>query len=339
MAKEITVKSTKNEVMDAYNELLEKVKNQKVIDVKTEKIKEEDKEIIKNATSLSSEKIIKGLAENKLEIAKYFDTLEDRLVNESKKLSDLQHAIEIEKKYLEEIYQIKTNVDSLEALFRAQKEKKETFEAEIEEKKALFDNDLSQKKQQWKKEQDDYENAKKEKESLTKKEREREEEEFNYNLQLKRKKEKDEYEAKKATLEKELIQKKEQVEKQLSDRESFIAGKEQDLVSLKDQVEQFPIRLDQAIKDTEKNTLEKIELKYKHNAELSAKEIEGERKLNKQQIVSLEAKIKEQDEVIKQLRQKTDECGIQVQNIAVKAIEGASAQRVYRSVQEKTGEQ
>jgi len=56
---------------------------------------------------------------------------------------------------------------------------------------------------------------------------------------------------------------------------------------------------------------------------------EGERKLNKQVVSALEAKIKEQEAYIRQLTQKTDQAGQQVQNIALKAIEGASSQRIF----------
>jgi hypothetical protein len=42
----------------------------------------------------------------------------------------------------------------------------------------------------------------------------------------------------------------------------------------------------------------------------------------------LESKIGEQDDLIKQLTQKANEAGLQVQSIAIKAIEGASSQRI-----------
>lgn len=59
------------------------------------------------------------------------------------------------------------------------------------------------------------------------------------------------------------------------------------------------------------------------------KEAEGERTLNKQIISALEGKIREQEEQIKQLIHKADDSVAQVQKIAVKAIEGASGQRVF----------
>ena len=58
------------------------------------------------------------------------------------------------------------------------------------------------------------------------------------------------------------------------------------------------------------------------------KETEGEQKLHEQAVEALQSKIRDQEELIRQLTQKADESVQQVQTIAVKAIEGASAQRI-----------
>jgi hypothetical protein len=338
MAKEITVKSSKNEILDAYNELLDKIREQKVTEPKEEKRKAIEEKVIENAKQYSVEKILKDFADLKLEIVKNIENLSGRLIEEHKKLSELQQSIEIEKKYLDEVYEIKVNADTLSALIMAQKEKKEKFEAEIEQKKSGFDEEMELKKSQWKQEQEVFEASKKERDTATKKERQREEEEYNYNLQLKRKKENDSYEQRKAELEKELIEKKISFEKDIAQREELVSSKEKEFALLKERVDTFPAQLEKAVKDTEKTVVDRLETTYKHKSELSNKEIEGERKLNTQMIKSLESKIKEQDELIRQLTQKANDSGSQVQQIAIKAIEGASLHRIPIPISEKTGE-
>ncbi|MBM4176575.1 MAG: hypothetical protein FJ213_10460 [Ignavibacteria bacterium] len=318
MAKEVSIKSTKNELFEAYNEALEKIKELKSADRKVEKKKEEEKKIVEAVVEHSPETIIKLLGEIKLRTAKAIDEIGETLIAEYRKLTELQQAIEIEKKYLEEIFDIKAGADSLSALLLAQKEKKEAFELEIEAKRI-----------QWKQEQENYEIQKKDRDMQIKKEREREQEEYNYNLKLQRKKDADQYAVQKLELEKELINKKAAIEKELAEREALVTAREKEFAELKAKVESFPAELDNVIKGTEKSVTEKIELKYKHQAELSSKEIEGERKLNKQMIASFESKIKEQEELIRQLTQKANDAGIQIQNIAIKAIEGASLQRSF----------
>ncbi len=338
MSKEVSLRSSKNEILDAYNELLAKIKEQKIADRKVEKKKEDEEKIVESAIQSSDEKILKGLTDVKLEIVKQVDSIGEQLMNEHKKLTELQQAIEIEKKYLDEIYEIKINVDSLSALLAAQKEKKAAVEIEMQEKREQFDEEMIEKKLQWRQEQDNYELQKKERDAQSKKDRQREEEEYNYNVQLKRKKDADIYDAQKTALEKELTEKKAAVEKELAERETAITSKEKEFAELKAKVDTFPVELERVKKETEKLVTERIEFTYKHDVELSAKEIDGDRKLNKQIIVSLEAKIKEQEELIKQLTLKTNEAGLQVQAIAIKAIEVASSQRAYISTHEKTSE-
>lgn len=342
----VSAKSTKNEILDAYNELLEKVQGQMPADRKADAKREEEKEIVKDVSQNTIEKIVKGLADIKLETGKAFNYLEDQLVTQFKRLTETQHAIDIETKRLKDIHEINVNADSLAALLLAQKEKRASFEAEMEQKRRDFDAEMAQKKQEWKKEQDAFDLARKEREEKIKKERQREEEEYTYSIQLKRKKETDAYEAKKAAqekdlaekkaaLEKELIEKKAAAEKSLSEREAAVAAKEKEFEELKAKAAQFPKDLEKAVKDAEKAATEKLGVTFKHQAELAEKEIEGERRLYKQTIAALESKIKEQEAQILGLTQRAQNAGQQVQEIAVKAIEGASAQRLLSMNYEK----
>jgi hypothetical protein len=335
---EVSEKNTKNQILAAYNEALLKLKESKHEDRKIEKKKEDDAKTVREASENSIEKIVNGIGRAKIEIMNALDEVGDKLTAEFKKLEEIRKAMVIETDYLNEVYDIKVNADSLSALLLAQKEKKYDFESEIEMKQAAFEEEMSQKKLQWKIEQDNYENQKKERDTQLKKDRLREEEEYNYNLQLKRKKDTDAYAEQKANLDKELIDKRNAAEKDLSEREADIASKEKEFTELKTKVEQLPLMIENTRKETEKSAVEKIEFKYKHQAELAQKEIEGERNLNKQMILSLENKIKEQSEQIKQLTLKANDAGLQVQTIAIKAIEsagGVSAQRILTHNYEK----
>ena len=328
MEPEISAKNTKNEILDAYNALLKKIKEQKPVDRQVEKEKVEKKEIVETAARNSVETIVKGLADLKLAITKALDDMEQQLIGESKRLQGIRQAIEIEQKNLEEIHEIRADADSLAALLLAQKEKKQTFEAEIEQKRGDFEAEMVQKRLLWKKEREEE----------VKKARQREEEEYSYNRQLQRKKDQDAYAASKAVLEKELEDKRQTLERSWSERESALAAREKELADLKARVESFPKELEKAVRDTEKAVTERLQFTFKHEAEIGVREREGERKLSQQIIASLEAKIKEQDELIRQLTQKANEAGLQVQSIAIKAIEGASSWRTPGAAYERAAE-
>ena len=328
MAEKITTKNTKNEILQAYNELLAKVQEQRQTDRREETKQKEEKEIVEKASHHSIETIVKNLADRRLTIVKALDGLGEELIGEYKKLTEIQQAIEIEKQNLDTVYEIKTNADSLAALLLAQKEKTADFEGEMERERSALEEETTDKRLQWKKEQETFEQAEKEKLAQIQKEREREEEEYNYDLQLTRKKDSDTYEAEKMALEKELGEKRRAFEQELSEREAALSGKEQEYLELKTTVESFPAELEEAVEAAKAAVRQELELTYKHAAELTKREMESEQRLSQQMISALEMKIKEQEAQIRQMAQKTDEAGSHVQNIALKAIEGASTQRV-----------
>lgn len=327
MEPDISLKNTKNEILEAYQAALKKLEDSKTPDRQAEKVKAEKKELVETASQNSVEKVVKNLAELKLVIAKSLDELEGQLLGESKKLNGIRQAIDITSANLREVHEIRATADSLAALMLAQKEKQRQFEERITQEKSEFDSEMGQKRLQWKKEQEEAERLKKERDDQLKKERQREQEEYAYTLKLERKRDEDAYAIKKAAQEKELAEGKQSLEKSWAEREVDIAARENELAELRARVEAFPKELEKTLRESEKSVTERLQFTYKFEKEMLSKEIAGDKKLSQQVIASLETKIKEQDEQIRQLTQKANEAGLQVQNIAVKAIEGASLAR------------
>ncbi len=338
MSDDISVKNTKNEILEAYHEALKQLKESKKMSRQEEKIQEERKEIIANASEQTTDIIVKGLAELKLSIVRSLEELEEKLLSSQKRLLSLQQAIEFQTTELSELHEIKVNTDTLAALLAAQKARKEAFEAEITEKRAILEQDMTEKRAAWKKEQEEQFSIQKEQELLLKKTRQREEEEYLYQRDITRQKEKDAYEAQKQALEKELIDKRLALEIEFKAREAHIIENEQTLSQLHERTEKFPQELQKAIDDTEKAVMDRLSFKYDYEAKLMQKEVEGERKLYQQMIAALEAKVKHLEEQAHQAAEKANQANLQVQDIAVKAIEGASYQRYSTSYIDKQTE-
>ena len=150
MEPEITPKSTKNEILDAYHAVLKKMEEQKQTSRREEKTRVEKREIVDEAHGNTMEGIVKSLAELKLAIGKSLDELESQLLAEARRLGVMRQAFEIENKNLEDIHQIQAEANSLSALIEAQKVKKREFEADVETKAAAFEIEMTQKRQQWK---------------------------------------------------------------------------------------------------------------------------------------------------------------------------------------------
>lgn len=325
----VSAKSKKSDILEAYEELLKKVETTQPISSQEKKVEKEKQEVLFGSLKLNDEKIIKNIAHLKLTIGQSLDQLEQAFSEEYRKLSNLQKAIEIETSTIEELYGIKRNARSLEVLLLAQKERKEQFELEMRKIEEELEQEIEEKKQSWKKEEEIFETEKKEQALQLKKERKRDEEDYNYTLQLERKKDNDLYEEKKQTLEKELRGKKLALETEFAQREKVVSEQEQEFKNLKQEVELFPEKLEAAVKQAEAGVKEELEREFNYKTELTSQEYAGEKKLNLQTISSLKEKIKEQEEIIYQLTQKANTAGDQVQAIAIKAIEGASVSRCY----------
>ncbi|MEZ5582466.1 MAG: hypothetical protein R3F37_06695 [Candidatus Competibacteraceae bacterium] len=302
------------------------------MDRQAEKEKAEKKEIVETATKNSVDSIIRGLTDLKLAITRSLDELERQLISESQKLHNLRQAIDIEQKNLEEIHEIQGQRRQSGGLVVGSRPSK------VGKNGPRFEADMTEKKSSWKKNKKKYERLKKERNEENKRTRQREEEDYSYSLKLARKKDQDAYAEKKASLEKELTEKVATLEKEWSAREAALAAREQELADLRTRVDAFPQELDRAVTSKEQTVTERLEFKYRHEAQMAAKETEGERKLSQQIITSLEAKIKEQEEQIRQLAQKANEAGLQVQSIALKAIEGAGSWRTLGSAHERSSE-
>lgn len=320
---ELSTKNTKNEILSAYEELLQKVQESKTEEPKKVQEKQNQETIVKNVVTLSYDSIVKNLSNVKIEVSSSLDKLSDRFVSEFKKFEELQQAIQIEKNNIEELYQLSANADSLSVMLLAQKEKKQQFENEMEAVKSKIETEMTQTRLQWKKQQDETAEKLKEETDTLKKNRQREEEDYLYNIKLTRKKEVDIYEEKKAKLEKELSDKKAVFEKEFADREAKIKNAEAELAELKIKNAMFPSELDKAVAAAIKNANEKFKTEYNFERELTAKQVEGELKLKEQIIETLQSKIKDLENNMKELSIKANTADASVKDIAIKAIENS----------------
>jgi hypothetical protein len=334
MTNEISNKSTKSEILDAYESLLKSIKDQKR--EASQKVQEEiqNKTIVKKSSELSNEQIIKDVAGLKISISGALDKVTDSMLEKYREFTQLQDAISVQQKQLKELYQINVEAETLEALIASQKELKARHDAEMAAGKLSFEQEMAARKESWKSEQVIYETNRKEQDEQVKKNRKREEEEYAYTLKVTRKKEEDTFNEKKTKWEKDLEEKKIRFEKEIAERESLVQSAEAELADLRQQAGKFPVQLEQAIKQAEKAMKDKLDLEYKHESELAAQKSESEQKLKDQTIASLREKIKEQDVLIKQLSEKTSAAETGMKEIAIKALDSSTKRIVEARTEE-----
>ena len=337
-----TSKSTKDEVVKAYNELLSRYqeKSLSVPEKKAETIRKAcDAAVVEKASTYTVESIIKGMADLSLNLGKALTDLASQLASEANKLTELQQSISIETRALEELHDIRLAADTLALLIQDHEEKRAAFEKEMEESEARFEEEMASKRLDWKKEQESYAAVQKENETRLKKDREREKEEYEYNLALARKKDKDNYDAEKAALTKKLAEVKEAQEKALAAREAAVAAQEAELAELRKKVAAYPAELAAAVEKTEKEATARAESRSKVEAQLLGKGVEGDKRVADLKIKGLEETVAKQLTQIEALTRQLNDANTQVQAIAVKAIEGASGAKALTAINEIAIEQ
>ena len=343
---EVSEKSTKAEILKAYDALLKGVQNAKADVPKQVQEEKQRKETLDKVAKVSNEGIVKSITTLKTDLSNSLDEILRNLSDEFRKLEEIRAAIALEKQSLDDLYSLSANTDSLAAMLLAQKEKKEKFEQEMKLKEDTFVNEMNSKKEQWESAKVRQKTEEKEYTDELTKRRKREEEEYIYNLKIRRQKEQDEYDTKKSQLEKELTDQKLQFEKELTDkklqfeqevssRELNLKNSEAELAELRKNNVEFPVKLEKALKDKETEISKQLQTKYGFDIQLKEKQYEGDIRLKDQMIISLQEKIKEQQDQLKENTDKANRAEANVKDIAVKAIENASKVRMIATKSEK----
>lgn len=325
----LSMTNTKKEMLHAYNRLLKQLSEKRRAEMKpADTIAEKkDSEAKATADALSTEGIGHRIGVLKSEIGKTLNELVDRLESETSKYVQVTRAVKTAEAELQEIYGIEKAASSLAALLEAQKEQRAEFEAEIKTAQEDLNAEISSQRTAWDKEKVEHEAVIKERNATEKKQRERDEEEFKYEFERRKQLAFEQYEHEKATLEREMQAKREEMEKDLSEREAAAVAAETELGQLRERAEQHPAELNKAVADAVADTTERLKREWKSRVDLLEKEHAGERNVLNSRVESLQETVNKQTEQIAKISQQLEHSYRQVQDIAVKAIEGPSVRR------------
>jgi uncharacterized coiled-coil protein SlyX len=339
--KRITMRNTKKEILEAYNEVLQQLKEKRAAELKPEEEIKEKKieEAVEVTDSLSTEGIVQEVSTLKLEIGRLLGQLSDRLEEEVGKYRQVRQAVEAKQKELQEVYEIEKSALSLAALIEAQHQRRQQTEAELAARKEELTREIETLRAEWGKEKKVHEAEIKERDADEQKRRERVKEEYEYAFQREQQLAREQFEDEKARLEREIAYRREQMEKELADREKAVVEKETELSELRKQADAFPKELQSAVSQAVKEAVQRVESEAKNREELLKKEFDGERNVLNTRIEALEKTVTEQDEQIAKLSQQVEKSYSQVQDIATKAIESTSRSQPLANLQQLMAEQ
>lgn len=317
---EVTMKSTKQQIFDAYQEALKKSQEMDALkESPADKIEKERKEaVVANADKAVDSNIFNE------EIAKQYQ--------------DLKEAIAMKKAELKDLYDIEVQAASLAAIINAAKEKKYQLDEEYKASKAAQEEErkkaVEEKEQELKDLQESIEAVKEEiqatrKEETAKvdKERKREEEEYAYRLQRERKKENDAWEDTKASREKEIAIKEANAEAMLAEAESKV----EELESLREKVDQIPTLVAEAEARGQEAGEKAAGKEYGYKKTMYEKEKEYEIAKLQDQVDRLKEAKEDAETKAWQLQEKLDEAYAKMNTLASDTVKANGAVKIVSS--------
>ncbi|HFE46593.1 MAG TPA: hypothetical protein ENJ18_14050, partial [Nannocystis exedens] len=155
----ISSKSTKAQIMKAYNELLRAYKAlESTAKAKSAAPTSADK-ADEPSGDVSIADIIEALAGLSTNFSDATRTLQQKLTTEAVSLNELREAIAGHIDHLKELHGIEATDETLNELLKGYSETSKAGEEELRRKKSELRDELDEKRQAWKKEQDEHSRA------------------------------------------------------------------------------------------------------------------------------------------------------------------------------------
>lgn len=285
-------------------------------------------EVRQAVDGLSVEGVAQSISALSVQISKALADVSDNLIAEVQRLATIREAVALEGTELERLHKIDVAATALDQLVQDYDVKRQALETTISAQRTAWDAELTAR-----------ERADKEYEETLRRLRQREIEEYEYKKTIERKKAQDKYEEETRILEKRNREKQDTLEKSWQQREAAFTERDEELTRLRQEVASFPARLQMEVDRTRSEAIQQTEQRFEQQLLLMTKEREADRRLAELQIKALEESGARQAAQIIALQKQLDEAKQQVQDIAVKAIEGASGARALAHVNQIAMEQ
>jgi colicin import membrane protein len=326
----IRAKRTKTEIQREFDEIQEQSAAAREsadpkIDEATRRHETEIRETVEGVTIESVVQRISGLG---LDISKALSGVSGKLTEEVHLLASVREAVQLERKELDRLHKIDVAATALDQLVQDCSRQRLELETEIAARRAA-----------WEEEAERADRERKEQEESLKKQRQREAEDFDYKKTQERKKAQDKYDEEVRLQEKKNQEKQDTLEKGWQLRETTLKEREEELARLRKEAEAFPKRLEAEAKDAAERARRESEARLQQEILVMKKDAEAEKRFGELRVKTLEETVAHQQAQIGALEKQLADAKQQVQDIAVKAIEGASGARALSHINQIAMEQ
>ena len=349
MAREISTKSTKTEILDAYEEL---VREHQTLQAHLEELRAGQKTALPRAPQVIEAKpfteavqgttvheVLQGLSVLRTGFGSAISALAAQLTAEATKLAELRRGVATQSKALKELHDLEVTEQTLDELLQKYAEASERFAADMQQQRQAFGQEIAERRTAWQQEQDVQARLIKERDASLQRARTREAAEYAYERERTRKQATDTYEQQQKKLYEALDALGQRRQHDWETREQAIADQEKLFAEYQAKVEGFPATHDAAVQKAVAEGRRVVETEAKIQADLQAQEIAGEKRIAELRSTALRDTIDKQAVQIDHLSQQLNAVLKQAQDLAVKALEGTSTSSSYQAIREIALEQ
>ncbi|HUK18432.1 MAG TPA: hypothetical protein VLW65_18545 [Bryobacteraceae bacterium] len=326
----VRAKRSRAEVQQEFEDIQEQVERaREAPDAKSEEAaRQRESEVRAVVESVTVEGVVQRLSGLGLEVNKSLAGIGAKMTEEVQLLGSVREAVALERRELERLHKIDVAATALDQLVADHIREKQHLELEISAQRAA-----------WEEESARVERERKEQDENLKKQRQREIEDYEYKKNLERKKAQDKYDEEQRLVEKKNLERQEKLEKSWQEREAALKEREEELARLRKESEAFPSRLQKEAEAAVVQARREAELRFEQQTIVLQKDAETERRLAELRVKALEEANARLAAQAAALEKQLADAKQQVQDIAVKAIEGASGAKALAHINQIAMEQ
>jgi hypothetical protein len=323
-------KRAKAEIQQEFSEIQDEIRAVRdSADAKADELARHKESDVRQAVEgLSVDGVVEQISKLGLDISRALSGISEKLVEEVNQLATLRAAVGLERQELDRLHKIDVAAIALDQLVQEYEKQKQQLEGEIATQRSVWEENV-QTAERERKEQDD----------ALKKQRQREIDDYEYKKSQERKRAQDKYDEEFRQREKENQERQQALDKAWSQREAALGEREEELSRLRKEAADFPTRLQREVQQATTLAAKEAKQQADQQALLLKKEAESDRRVAELQIKTLEDMVSRQNAQIADLQKQMDDAKKQVQEIAVRAIEGASGSKTLAHVNEIAMEQ
>ena len=285
-------------------------------------------EVRQTVEAVTVEGVVQRISSLGLDVARALSDISSKLAEETQLLASVREAVALERTELERLHKIDIAATALDQMVQDYAREKQRLESEIAAQRTAWEGESAR-----------VERERKEQEENLRKQRQREIEDYEYKKTLERKKAQDKYDEEVRLVEKKNAEKQEALEKSWKQREVALKEQEEELSRLRKESADFPARLQKEAAAAAAQARRDDEARLEQQTLVLRKDAETDKRLAELRVKTLEELVARQQTQIAALEKQLADAKQQVQDIAVKAIEGASGAKALSHINQIAMEQ